>query len=182
MTTLGAISDTHVPDRVTQLQPEIIDIFRQAEVKAILHAGDVIIPQVLQQLDQIAPVHAVRGNRDIFYLRKLPAQLELSFEGFSIGLAHGHTSFQRYMVDKIHRAIRGWSAERYVRRMLKLFPQADVIVFGHLHIAYNLVMDGKLVFNPGSTSFPWPRGSPATIGLLHLERGSKPRGEIIELK
>lgn len=181
MTTLGVLADTHVPDRVPELNPRIFHIFREAGVTAILHAGDVIIPRVLDELEQIAPVYAVRGNRDIFYLRKLPLRIELNFEGIKIGLGHGHHSFSRYVVDKIHRAMYGWSAERYIKRLLQGFPGADVIVFGHIHFPYNMHLDGKLLFNPGSTSLPWPRNASPTIGLLHLERNQEPRGEIIEI-
>ena len=81
MITLGVLADTHVPDRVTQLNRRVLEIFQRAEVNAILHAGDVSIPRVLEELKQVAPVHAVQGNRDIFYLRQLPMRIELNFEG-----------------------------------------------------------------------------------------------------
>jgi putative phosphoesterase len=181
VTTLGVIADTHIPDRVPELNPKIIEIFRQAKVAAILHAGDVSVPRVLQELELVAPVHAVSGNRDIFYLRNLPLRVQLNINGISIAMAHGHGTFTRYMIDKIHMSISGRFDEKYLRRMLRTFPDADVIIFGHLHVPYNFHLDGKLLFNPGSTSFPWPRGSPTTLGLLHLEQGKEPQGEIIEL-
>ena len=182
MTTLGVLADTHIPDRTLELDPEVIQRFKQAEVSAILHAGDVSVPKVLKELERIAPVHAVRGNRDIFALRHLPLEMHLSFEGVSIGLAHGHGTFSRYMIDKVHRLAYGKLVERYIRRMLLTFPNVDVIVFGHTHMPCNLYLEGKLLFNPGSTSLPWPRGDPPTCGLLYLEQGQQPRGEIIELQ
>ena len=181
MTTLGVLADTHIPDRVTELNPKITQVFHQAGVSAILHAGDITVPRVIAELEQVAPVYAVLGNRDIFYLRNLPLQVKLNIEGVSIGMAHGHGTFSSYMVDKIHRSIHGLIVEKYLRRMLQTFPDVDVIVFGHVHIPFNLHLDGKLLFNPGSTSFPVLRGAAATFGLLHLEQGKEPRGEIIEL-
>lgn len=181
MTTLGVLADTHIPDRMAKLQPRVLEIFQQAKVSAILHAGDVSIPSVLDELRQVAPIHAVQGNRDIFCLRQLPMRIELNIEGKSIGMAHGHGTFSRYMLDKLNRAIHGRMVESYLNRMLGTFPDVDVIVFGHLHVPCNFLLDGKLIFNPGSTSYPWPRNDPATIGLLHLEKGEKPRGEIIYL-
>lgn len=182
MTTLGVLADTHIPDRASRLNPRVVEIFRQAQVKAILHAGDVAVPGVLKELEQLAPVQAVRGNRDIFFLRRLPLRVELKMDGVSIGMAHGHGTFSRYMVDKIHRTVRGRLVERYIRRMLQTFPDADVIVFGHLHVPCNFHLEGKLLFNPGSTSYPWPRGDPATVGLLHIGEDIEPRGEIIMLE
>jgi putative phosphoesterase len=181
MITLGVLSDTHIPDRMPALKPKIIQVFQQAGVAAILHAGDVTIPRVLTELEQVAPVYAVRGNQDIFYLRHLPLQVRLNFNGVSIGMAHGHGTFTRYMIDRILRSIQGVYYTKYLGRMQQTFPDADVIVFGHLHVVYNFRLDGKLLFNPGSTSSPALESAPCTFGLLHLEPGKEPRAEIIEL-
>jgi putative phosphoesterase len=182
MTTLGVLADTHIPDRVPELDQRVLQRFKQSGVTAILHAGDVSVPRVLKQLQEIAPVFAVKGNRDIFALRRLPMCVRLNYEGISLGLAHGHGSFCQYMVDRIHRRVYGRLVERYMQRMLRLFPDMDVIVFGHLHVPCNFHIDGKLLFNPGSASYPWPRRDPATFGLLYLEQGQEPRGEIIKLQ
>jgi hypothetical protein len=181
MTTLGVLGDTHIPDRVPQLAPHVFEIFAKAKVDAILHTGDVSKPEVLAQLEQLAPVHAVRGNRDLFYLRHLPLSIQININGTSIGMAHGHGSFNQYMVDKLYRMVRGRLVEIYIQRMLRTFPEADVIVFGHLHVPCNFHLNGKLLFNPGSTSYPWPRSDPATVGLLHLNPGNAPEGEVITL-
>lgn len=181
MTVVGVLSDTHIPDRVPDLPPRVIQTFREAGVAAILHAGDVSVPRVLRELEQIEPVHAVRGNRDLLYFRWLPMKVRLNIDGVSIGMAHGHGTFSRYMVDKLQRAIGGRYAGMYVRRMLATFPDVDVIVFGHLHVPCSIHTRGKLLFNPGSTSYPFPRRYPPTFGLLYIEPGKEPRGEIIEI-
>lgn len=181
MTTLGVLADTHIPDRAPRLDPRVIETFRSWRVQAILHAGDVSIPQVLGELEQVAPVYAVRGNRDIFRLRNLPLRIELSIDGVAIGMAHGHGTFSRYVIDKLDRRLKGRLVERYLIRMLREFPQAQVIVFGHLHVPCNFHLDGKLLFNPGSTSYPWPRDELPTFGLLQIVTGKVPQGEIITL-
>ena len=181
MTTLGVLADTHIPDRVPQLNTRVIEIFQHARVNAILHAGDVSTSGVLDELRQVAPVYAVQGNRDIVYLRHLPMWIEMDFNGVSIGMTHGHGTFSRYMIDKIHRAMRGRLVGKYLQRLLQSFPGVDVIVFGHLHVPCNFRLEGKLFFNPGSTSYPWPRGDPATVGLLHIDGGAGVDGEIISL-
>ncbi len=182
MTTLGVLSDTHIPDRTAALDPRILECFRQARVAAILHAGDISVPSVLAELDKIAPVHAVKGNRDEFALRLLPMQARLEWDRISIGLAHGHGGFMDYVLDRFHREVSGRLVGRYLQRMLDTFHDVDVIVFGHLHLPCNFHINGKLLFNPGTTSYPWPRGDPATFGLLYLDQGIPPRGEIIELE
>ena len=86
MVTLGVISDTHIPDRARSLERLVLDVFQSAGVKAILHAGDVSTPRVITQLEEIAPVHAVRGNRDWVALAHLPYQSLLTFDGIKVGV------------------------------------------------------------------------------------------------
>jgi putative phosphoesterase len=181
MTTLGVIADTHIPDRVPVLNPQVLEIFQQAQVTGILHAGDVIMPQVLEELGKVAPVKAVRGNRDIFYLRNLPLRLVLTVDGFTIGMAHGHGTFGRYMIDKFRPLMPVELQKRHTGRMLATFPDVDIIVFGHLHFPCNLHLEGKLFFNPGSASFPILQGRPATVGLLHIDQAQGIQGEIVAL-
>jgi len=54
---LGIISDTH-----GLLRPEAVAALAGAE--RIIHAGDIGRPEVLQTLEGVAPVIAVRGNND----------------------------------------------------------------------------------------------------------------------
>src|SRR5687768_1713811 len=101
MLTIGVISDTHIPDRARGLNPRVIPLFQQAQVDAILHAGDISTPRVLEQLSRVAPVYAVRGNRDWVALRRLPKSLRLTFDGVVIGLAHGHGHWWNYLIDRV---------------------------------------------------------------------------------
>jgi putative phosphoesterase len=181
MITLGVISDTHIPDKAPELNPQVVNRFKSMQLDAILHAGDVTSPQVLVQLEQIAPVYAVLGNQDIFALRHLPLQVRLDRAGIKIGMAHGHGNLFEYWLDKFDRYLHGRHVGRYIQRMLRTFPDSDVIVFGHLHVPCNFHIDGKLLFNPGSTTYPWPRSEPPSFGLLYLEQGQQPWGEIIEI-
>jgi len=55
--TLGILSDTH-----NYFHPQLPEVL--AEVDLILHAGDVGTPEVLDELEKVAPVRAVYGNID----------------------------------------------------------------------------------------------------------------------
>jgi len=55
--TIGIISDTH-----GLLRPEVYEAFHNVE--KIIHAGDIGNENILQELENIAPVTAVRGNMD----------------------------------------------------------------------------------------------------------------------
>ena len=184
MLTLGIIADTHVPDRARHLHPEALEIFREAGVGAILHAGDISTPRVLAQLGEIAPVQAVRGNRDWLAFRKgeLPPLCVLKYEGVTIGLTHGHGNWRKYLWEKSLILVRGLPSFREsMQRSIDMLPEeVDVVVFGHNHNPLNQWEDGKLIFNPGSPTIPNPRRLAPSVGLLHID-GDKVEGEIVHL-
>jgi putative phosphoesterase len=179
--TLGVIGDTHVPDRARQLHPLILPTFKQAKVQAILHAGDVSTMGVLAQLDDIAPVHAVRGNRDWVALRQLPYKLVLYFYGMEIGLTHGHGGVRHYLLKRIEYLFRGYQLEMFLPDVRATFPEARVIVFGHTHRPLQLWVDGQFIFNPGSPHCPEEEDTPPSVGLLHLHPGGQVESELIWL-
>lgn len=180
MLTLGVISDTHIPDRAKKLDPAARRIFQRAGVAAILHAGDVSYPRVLHQLEEIAPVYAVRGNRDWLALRTLPREIRLEFEGVRVGMAHGEGRIWNYLFDRVMYFLRGMRLEVYERRLLAAFPDEDVIVYGHTHRPVNRRVEGRLIFNPGSVHCPDEVEIPS-VGLLHINGRNGVEGEIVYL-
>ncbi len=182
MHTLGVIADTHVPDRSRAVPPAVFEIFERAGVQAILHAGDFSSRLVFEQLSRVAPVYAVRGNRDIWVMRHLPRQRVLTFGGIAIGMVHGHGSLRDYLLDKWRYYTRGIGIPVFERRALDTFTgqPVQVVVFGHIHTPVNRRVDGRLLFNPGTTSTPLYAHRPRTVGLLHIHRETV-RGEIVPL-
>lgn len=178
MTTLGVIADTHIPDRARRLERQILPFFEGSKVTAILHAGDVSVPRVLTQLSEVAPVYAVRGNRDWLALGRLPYSLNLTFEGTTIALVHGHGHRWIYLSDKIELLMRGYHFDRYRDRLLQAFPDVRVIVFGHTHRPINHWVGEQLIFNPGSPHFPGEKGYSPSVGLLHISDSGYVWGEI----
>jgi putative phosphoesterase len=146
----------------------VLSIFREAKVDYILHAGDVCIPGVLEQLRELAPVYAVRGNRDWFELRSLPMTLALEFEGVKIGLMHGHGSLGVYLGDKVKTLFLGTQPERYLRRAYSAFPGTKVVIFGHTHFPVKRWVDGRFYFNPGSAAFPINKAPAPSVGILRI--------------
>jgi putative phosphoesterase len=148
------ISDTHS----RRLPPVVVDALAAADV--ILHAGDVTDASVLVELRRFAPVYAVRGNNDVNM--DLPDTRVFDLAGVRVAMVH----------DSGARAGRE-------RRMRKLFPDADVVVFGHSHIPWNDEgVDGQLLFNPGSPT-QRRRQPVATYGILELAAGTVTRHDIV---
>ena len=155
---LGVISDTH-----GMLRPQVFDLFR--EVDHILHGGDVGRPELLIELQALAPVTAVHGNSDdVELLAKLPQVAEIELDGFSIVVTHGD-QFGSPTPAKLHEA----------------FPRAEIIIYGHSHRPLLELVDKTVtVMNPGGAGAP-RFGIPPSVGILELEPGIPPRGRIVTL-
>lgn len=148
---IGVISDTH-----GLLRPEALEALRNSD--HIIHAGDIGKPEILNQLKQIAPVTAVRGNVDTEpWGRRIPRTEVLEINGVSIYVLH--------ILDQ-----------------LDLKPEAagfSAVIYGHSHVPKQETKNGVLYFNPGSAG-PKRFKLPITIGKLFLEN-SKLRAEIVPL-
>jgi putative phosphoesterase len=174
---LGVITDSHIPDRMRALPPATFEVL--AGVDAILHAGDICVQRVLDALAQLAPVYAVRGNRDLA-LRGLPLDRELSFEGVRLGLTHGHGGLRHYAREKVIASLVGYYHTRFLRQVRARFGAVQAVVFGHSHRPVNFVMNGVLMFNPGSLGPDFHKPNGPAIGLLTINQGTI-KGEIIRL-
>jgi putative phosphoesterase len=174
---VGVVADTHVPDKTRGLHPALLPALERAGVKAILHAGDISVPRVLRELEQAAPVTAVRGNRDWAFAGQLAWEERLTFAGVPLVLVHGHGTLRQYLWDKWQFWTRGYDLRRYQQTWSHI-TGATVIVFGHTHRAENHWQEGRLWFNPGSAS----RGTHPTFGLLRFSALGQVRGEIVALE
>lgn len=155
------IADTHMRrDRRRELPSAAVAVLSTADV--ILHAGDIVHGEVLDEIGRHAPVHAVLGNNDRELVDRLPETLELDLDGVSVGMIHDSGPTQG-------------RAERLRAR----FPAADVVVFGHSHIPWNdRGVDGQLLFNPGSPT-ERRRQPHRTVGVLELDAGEVRAARIV---
>ncbi|MDQ4133349.1 MAG: metallophosphatase family protein [Actinomycetota bacterium] len=147
------LSDTHIKRRSSRRLPDAAyDHLGEADV--ILHAGDVLIPEFLDELRGFAPVHAVLGNNDGELVGLLPETQVLDLEGVEVAMVHDS----------------GASAGR-AGRMRRRFPSADLVVFGHSHIPWNVEgVDGQVLFNPGSPT-ERRRQPDHTLGRIDVDDG-----------
>ena len=59
---IGLISDTHIPVAAKELWPQVYEAFRGVDL--IMHGGDLMVTDVIDWLEEVAPVMAVSGNGD----------------------------------------------------------------------------------------------------------------------
>jgi hypothetical protein len=159
--TVGVLADTHLPFRLKRLPPAISQIFQRVDL--ILHAGDVDQMEYLEPLLALAPLFAVRGNLHFKPTElshgglNLPVDLHLSLLGHHVVVNHGGwpdfwALASDWFWEKMLEPSRKRSNARIVRRLLRWYPEADVIIFGHSHRAYLQRHGRALLFNPGGVA------------------------------
>jgi putative phosphoesterase len=114
----------------------------------ILHAGDLVALSVLEELERLALVAAVRGNMDEIALKgRLPARHIAEIGGARIGLVHDP----------------GPALGR-IARLAQIFVDCDAVVYGHTHVPEIQRLGRRLILNPGSPTAPR-----STLGATMLE-------------
>ena len=139
---IGVISDTH--DLVRPAAKLAL-----AGVDRILHAGDICGRDVLDELQQVAPVTAVRGNND----RGAWAGSIRLTEAVEIG------SISIYILHDLNE--------------LDLDPKAAgfrIVISGHSHRPSMQEKDGVLFINPGSAG-PRRFALPVSLGFIEIANG-----------
>ncbi|MCX7749627.1 MAG: metallophosphatase family protein [Clostridia bacterium] len=148
---IGVISDTHIPRSAKTIPDKVFEIFTGVEL--IIHAGDIAEEAAIEQLEAVAPVIAVHGNRDSDAMKKtLPERRILELEGFRIGILHGHGD-KGTTRDRLPEFFNG--------------EALDLIIFGHSHIPFNQRIGETLYFNPGSPTMKKRQRYPS-VGIISL--------------
>lgn len=161
-TRIVVLADTHVTRGGSRRLPDrAYGLLDGAD--AIWHAGDVVVPELLDELSGFAPVTAVLGNNDHELVAHLPERIEADIDGVRLAMVHdsGPTKGRE-------------------RRMRRWFPEADVVIFGHSHLPVDAEGEGgQRLLNPGSAT--WKRRAPThTAAVLTLADG-RVRTEIVDL-
>jgi putative phosphoesterase len=144
------VGDTHIPDRIRVLHPELISSIRNQQPDGIIHTGDICQLEVLDMLSQIAPVLAVRGNRDLLLANLLPTEVSFSLNGVKITCLHGHGRPLYYLVDKAYFMFTGRQQRFTLPWLEHNFNSSQMIIYGHTHIKRNQKIGDQVFFNPGS--------------------------------
>jgi putative phosphoesterase len=143
--------DTHLGPRRRGPLPAAL-LAACAGADRILHTGDVMTVELLDELAALAPLDGVAGNCDGWDVAaRLPARQTLEIAGVAIAMIHdaGREDVRRELL-RTH------------------FPGARVICFGHSHLPVCDDRDGLLLLNPGSPTerrrAPWHSYAELTIG------------------
>lgn len=133
-TSLLLLADTHIPARARRLPTAVLEAIEAADV--VVHAGDWVDAPALDLVaSRSRRFHGVYGNNDGPELRRrLPEVARFTVDGLRFAVIH-----------------ETGPARRREERMDELFPDTDVLVFGHSHIPWDTETPaGMRLLNPGS--------------------------------
>ena len=146
MKTIGVLSDTH-----GLLREEVLLALQGCD--AILHGGDINRQEIIDRLQETAPVYVVRGNNDKEWAQQIPNFLDITLFGLHVFMTHK----KKDLPEKLS----GY----------------DLVVCGHSH-RYDLKTEDRTVMiNPGSCG---PRRFNQDITLAMLTVSDE--GKIQEIK
>lgn len=160
---IGLISDTH--GNLEAARRAWRAMTADGDIDCVLHAGDFISDARALAAEWPVPVHAVRGNNDLWDTGDDVLTLELG--GQRILLVHGH----RHNVSRSRDLSTVAAAARQAG--------AQVAVFGHSHVPRVTEMDGVLLVNPGSPSRPRDGHGPTCAVLTITADGC--RAELLDV-
>ena len=139
------VSDTHGSYRNFR---QVMQLNRHADI--VVHCGD-----SRDEVDEIRMefpdkvYYTVKGNCDFGSM--LPLTEEFTVEGVRFMATHGHLFNVKYGMLDISLAARE--------------KGADIVLFGHTHIAMDEVVDGIRYFNPGSLGYG------KSFGVIEVKNG-----------
>ena len=150
--TIGLISDTH-----GLVRQEALDAL--AGVDLIIHGGDIGAPEVIEALQRIAPVIAIKGNNDRQpWAKSIPDTQSVTANKVKLYIIHNLNELD---FDPSARGI-------------------QVVISGHSHKPSIVSRKGVLYVNPGSAG---PRRFKLPIAIAKLKiQGTNPKAKILELK
>ncbi|MCK4260127.1 MAG: YfcE family phosphodiesterase [Halanaerobiales bacterium] len=173
---IGVIADTHIPDKFHVLSSRIKEALDGVDM--ILHCGDLVQMEILDELREIAPVEAIAGNHDLNRNLDLPRKRVLDISGYRIGMIHGD-ELNGLHVNKTQ--LKEWLYQVLVEPFI-YEDGVDLIVFGHYHQpliesfrveflpknnSFKKLKQDVLIFNPG---MPTRNRHLSSIGFIELNK------------
>ena len=117
---IGIISDTH-----GLLRPEVMAILKGCD--EVLHGGDINKAEIIERLEEVAPLKVVRGNNDKGeWAEALPLSLAFTIQDKQFLMVHNK------------------------KDLPKDLSAYDIVIYGHSHKYYCETLEDILYLNPGS--------------------------------
>lgn len=153
----GVLSDTHLYSMSTEFEQLYTKFLKDVDV--LIHCGDFTGEEIYYFLNNHPKFIAVKGNCDFF---ELSPKAYLEVNGFKIAVTHGFG-----VLD----------LEKNPQQLLNIFPDADLICFGHTHKKYFSKIKNTYFLNPGTCQLKRRQG---TFALLDWNE-KNPKIQFVEV-
>lgn len=132
------------------------------KIDALVHLGDTEGGEDYIEAVCGCPAYVLAGNNDFFSdnLR----EMEVVFGTKKAFMTHGHYYYVSLGPERI-------IEEGKMRN-------ADIVMFGHTHKPFLEMIDGMIVLNPGSLSYPRQEGRKGSYIMLEIEQDCDVKCEI----
>lgn len=154
------VSDTH------RNEDNLIKVLEmEKSLDLLIHCGDVEGAEY--EIENYAGCKTVfvAGNNDFF--SRLPREVQIQVENYNIWVTHGHNYYVNTNPD-------------YIKKEAKI-RNVDIVMYGHTHRPIIEKMDGLIVINPGSISYPRQEGRKPSYAIMEVKEDRISRLEILYL-
>ena len=137
-------------------------IHREEPIDMLIHCGDIEhMPAELEKYLH-CPVHVVAGNNDFMF--KLPEMKRIDLCGHDVLVLHGH----HYNIYREQSALFYLAEDN----------QAEIVMFGHLHVPMVQTEGDITIVNPGSMTYPRQEGGKPSYIVMTVTDEDEPEYEI----
>ncbi len=148
------VSDSHGRDDNLKL---VIDKYKPFDM--LIHLGDIEGSEyyIPEWVNPDCRIEMVRGNND--FSSNLDINREIMIEGHKVLLTHGHYYSVRTTYDSLANAAKSRGC--------------DTAIFGHTHKPFIGEVNGVMLINPGSISYPRQEGRKPSYIILNTDPNGK---------
>ncbi|MFI3171551.1 MAG: metallophosphoesterase family protein [Eubacteriales bacterium] len=154
------VSDTHGKHGNLEVAIE-----KEKPFDMLVHLGDVEDGEDYIRALVDCDVKMISGNNDFFI--QLPGELEFTVQNLKVYMTHGHLQYVSLGTKELIR-------EATTR-------EANLVMFGHIHVPVLEEAEGMTILCPGSIAYPRQIGRRGSYAIVHIEDGESPKCEICYL-
>ncbi len=143
------VSDSH---RKLANLATVID--HEKDIDVFIHLGDVEGDEdtIISLLDEKVKYYFICGNNDFF--SDLSREMEIELKGKRCLLTHGHYYYVSLDLSTLKDEVKS--------------RNFDIVMFGHTHRPTYEEIDGHIILNPGSVSYPRQNDGLHTYGIMEI--------------
>jgi len=103
-------------------------------------------------------------NQGIEYLKNLPLEVELEYNGVKVHAFHATPT-------SLFDIVQPFEEDEVVKEKVMVHKDADIYIYAHIHKPYIRYINGKCIINTGSVGLPFDGLTQSSYALIDIEEG-----------